>query len=173
VKARRGFTYIEAVVIIAITLILASLAMPNLIAMKHSRDEWDFKSRLRSLALECRSRAIDTGDLVNVQYDKEQRTLEASEQKTSGENQPLNTLKIPDGIEATKFSAAQTEDAEAQWSLPFYPDGTSGGGGIEFQSDSAHFSVAVSRRDGKPQLYERGLPDLSRDHWKAGSYAAR
>jgi len=67
---RRGFTYVELVVVVAIIAVVSALIVPRMASIRQGQDERAFRAGLRDLASQARSRAIETGDIVTLAYDK-------------------------------------------------------------------------------------------------------
>lgn len=170
---RRGFTYVELVVVIAIILLAAAMISPRVSAMKEGRVVREFKTSIRDLASRARSRAIDSGDLVYLSYDKTSNRLSAVERNSEGTERPLQQLTSPTRIKPLKFTADKNASQGDNWQVPFFADGTSLGGGIEFEEGDRHFSFVVNPADGQSRIVEGPMPDLSLDRWPGGTYAKR
>jgi type II secretory pathway pseudopilin PulG len=172
-RANRAFTYAEMLVVLTVILLISSVLMPRFDTMKRSRELRFFKIEMRNLASEARTRAIQSGDTVALGFDKTEKTLFSLQEGSNGQEQRVGTLAVPDWISATQFSADQRESQDDGWRVPFFPDGSSAGGGIEFEADGDTFSFAVHRGNGRPRVTVGELPDLSLDEWKAGGYEPR
>jgi type II secretory pathway pseudopilin PulG len=172
VKRARGFTYIEVLVVILITLLLAALVMPNLIARKRSRDEWSFRTHLRSLGKDARSRAIEIGRMVSLSFDKTKNEVQVIEIDINGAEKQTQALAVPDWLTPERFVADQNESIGDSWRVPFYSDGASSGGGIEFKSDQGSWSLVVSPLDQTIKDLDGPMPDFTYETWPAGSNVA-
>ncbi len=168
-KAARGFTYIEALIVIVITVLVAVLIMPNLVAQKLSRDEWVFRTDLRSLAKDARSRAIEVGRTVTLTFDKTKNQVQVLEIDANGSEQTTHTLPVPEWMTPARFLADQNEAVGDQWRVPFFGDGLSSGGGIQFKNGERVWSLVISPTDSTPKDLDGPLPDLSFETWPAGS----
>ncbi len=169
----RGFTLIEMTVIVLIVTILAGLAVRNLTTDQETRDVWQFKTRLVALALRAKTRAIETGTVVSMYFAKDPDAVRIVQEGQDGSQRELQVLPLPRNVKATKFDADKDEASGSQWRLPFFPDGASAGGGIEFQWDAATFSFCLDREGTGPRILDTQLPDLSLNRWPAGGYAPR
>jgi len=185
---RRAFTYVELVVVIAILFIVSAIIMPRLAAMRKGREEREFKNAIRDLSSKARSRAIDSGDVVSLRYDKTTGKLSAVERNADGAELPLKAIAPPTDVTPYQFvsnqDAGQGNASQGNavpgnggqgdaWEVPFYADGTSSGGGVEFEAGDRHFSVVVYPADGESRIVEGPMPDLSLNRWPAGTYAKR
>lgn len=169
----RGFTYVELGLVVAILFVFASLMLPNFVRLAKSRDLRLFKTRLAALAKEARTRAVQSGDTVALSYDKDSTKLQAIEENVDHGTFTLDELAMPDGVAATQFSANREESPSDGWRLPFYADGASAGGGIQFEADDQPFYLYVAKGDARPKVQDGPLPDTAFDQWPAGGYAPR
>ncbi|AIE85983.1 pilus assembly FimT family protein [Fimbriimonas ginsengisoli] len=173
-RRNSGFTYTEMVVVIAVMVLIASILLPRADGMRKGRELRTFKNELRNLAALARTRAIESGDVVALSYDKTEKSVYAMQENKEGREQKVGTVKIPDGVTATQFASDQTESVDDGWRVPIFPDGTSTGGGIEFdETDGISFNLAVFRPTARSIVTNGQLPDLSLDHWTAGGYEPR
>jgi len=170
---RRGFTYIEMLVIIGINVIIAMLIMPNLITDKARRTTWSFRDQLTSLAREARSTAIETNDETSLTYNQPDNAFELVIAKQNVPPQVLRTLPVPDGVTPEKFMADQNESNSQVWAVPFRQDGTTSGGGVQFGPDEHPFCLIIRRATAESLTQDTVLPDLSQESWPAGGYASR
>ena len=175
----KGFTYIEMLVAVFVVMLMASIAVPNIVEFHQSQDLRTFKAKLIAYAKEARSIAIDSGDTVTMTYDKDAKQIEIVDQTSSGQTLPVHRLKMPDNVTAKRFSSEQ-QGASAEegtegsaWKVSFYSDGACAGGGIEFSERDEPFSFVLQRTGSEGRIVDGPLPDLSLDQWQAGSYAQR
>lgn len=166
-----GFTYVELVVVIVITALLATITIPSLTAMRKGAEERQFRRALLDIAVRARSRAIDAGGIVALSVDKSTNDLVAVEESLgTGTQRPLQRLATPAAITNVKSTFDQNTSEGEDWTVVFYSDGKSTGGGIEFEAYGKHFSYVVSPTDGRPRVIDGPLPDLGQERWPAGSY---
>jgi type II secretory pathway pseudopilin PulG len=167
-----AFTYIEVLLVIVITLLVAALVMPNLVTRKASRDEWAFRNNLRSLARDAQSRALEIGRTVSMSFDKTKQQVQVIEVDINGAERITHTLEVPTAIVASRFLADQNEEIGDSWRVPFYSDGLTTGGGIQFKTGERTWSLLISPIDATPKDLDGPLPDLSFESWPAGSIVA-
>jgi prepilin-type N-terminal cleavage/methylation domain-containing protein len=175
---RRAFTYIEMTVVILVVGLLASIAVRNLVSDQSARDVWQFKSRLVALAQRARTRSIESGSVVSMYFSQDggafgSGSVSIVQEGKDGSQVPLMSLDLPREVKATKFDADKDEAQGTQWRLPYYPDGATAGGGIEFQYGKDTFCFSVGRTSTGPRILNGELPDLSLEKWDAGGYAPR
>lgn len=170
---RPGHTYIEMLAVVGITLMIAVLIVPNLVAQRDSRSVWDFKTRLVDMAKEARSKAIESGDTIALYYQEDPKAVREVEESSDGTQHEIRDLALPESLSTTKFDADTSEATTGQWRLPFFSDGGTAGGGIEFKDGDQIFSFLVARSDRSPTVTDGPLPDLSLDTWPAGGDATK
>ncbi len=169
----RGFTYIEMLVVTGIFILLAGIAAPNYIAIERSREKRAFKATLCQYAMAARARAINSGHVVALSFDSKGKTLKVYDEPSTGNPEELQSLDLPEGYNTVRFAADKDESTDSNWRVPFFADGTSSGGGIEFEVDQVQFSFSIKRGTGQPTIAEGPMPDLSLERWKAGGYEPR
>lgn len=183
---KRGFTYIELTVTLVVLLLVASLAMPNLKHLAEGQEIATFKTDLKTLPVSARELAISNGQTVQVTYDDQESQLvvsaiqetasagQGSESSTDDgeEGTTLRTIPVPGTVEASSYMYQGVEADAGNWSIRFYPDGTSEAGGIGFEAGNYQFSLTI-RDDGRGAVVDGDIPDLSTESWKAGDYEQR
>jgi type II secretory pathway pseudopilin PulG len=169
----RGFTYVESGAVIIVLTLLAMLAMPNVFAMQNSRSLRLFKTQVQALAKDAKSRAMESGDKVLLVFDKATNSIQSVDESSNGTRTKIKQAELPEGTSTVKFTADQADSPTDTWEVPFYPDGTSAGGGVEFKSGEESFSLAIQRVDSSASVEDGPVPDLADDSWPAGGYAPR
>ncbi|HWD39369.1 MAG TPA: GspH/FimT family protein [Fimbriimonas sp.] len=159
-----------------ILLLLAALVIPNIIGESKDRKVRLFKLDMKTLVEQARGESIRTGHTFGLTFDKAKSALSVVDEAPDDAQQPkieLPPLAVPTEVEAKKFNADQDESPSDGWRIPFFPDGTTAGGGIEFAYAGQPFSLTVSRGDVNVQVVDGPMPDLSLEKWKAGSFTPR
>jgi len=176
-RCRRGFTYVEVGMVIAILVVMAAMIVPAVVRSQTAQKRRLFRQDLLSLMTEARAKALASGSTVSVTYDKEENVLKAVAEGTNGQTQEVRTIAIPQDLHAAKFSADKYESPPDGLRLPFYLDGTTTGGGVEFDAAEGYagdpFSLIVGRSDARARIIDGPLPDMASDRWKAGTYETR
>jgi general secretion pathway protein H len=173
IRTCRGFTYVELGAVVGIMMLVAAAVVPSIVRMERGRNLRAFQMELVALASEARSQARQSGDTVALSFDKSTREFVLVEESAKDGVQQLRSLALPPDINTAKFSADKDESPPDGFRLPFFPDGTSSGGGVEFTRDGKSFSLSVGRYDGRPRITEGALEDMGLGRWKAGDYASR
>jgi Tfp pilus assembly protein FimT len=158
--------------VIAVTALIAGLIMPNLIIRKQGRDEWEFRTSLRSIGKNAKSRAVEIGRTVSLAFDKSKNQLQVIELDQLGSEKITKTVDMPSWISVTRFVANQDESVSDQWRVPFYSDGGTTGGGLQFQVGERTWSLVVSPTDASIKDLDGTLPDYTYESWPAGDNVA-
>ena len=166
---RRGFTFVEMLLVIMVMLLISGLVMPNLVTRKRNRDAWEFRQELRSLGMNAKARATEIGRTVSLSFDKSKNQAQVIELDVNGSEKVTHTLDMPPGLTTSRFVGNQDEQVGNQWRVPFYSDGNTTGGGIQFQSDDRTWSLVVSPMDETIKDLDGPMPDFTYDTWPAGS----
>jgi len=85
----------------------------------------------------------------------------------------VRELDTPTGINAFRFVADKNASDSDNWTVPFFTDGTSSGGGAEFTSGDEHFTFLINPNDAIGRVITGPIPDLSQEQWPAGTYAKK
>jgi len=168
-----AMSYIEVLAAIAVTAMLASLALPSYTAIQRGTEVRNFRARLLAMSAQARSHAIESGLTTGLSFDRETNIFEVLEQETDGTKIELNELAAPSNMVVIQMAADRYESPPGGWWVPFYSDGTSAGGGAEIQAKDWTFSFIIDSASGSARLQDGALPDLSQDQWKAGTYEKR
>lgn len=170
---RRGTTYIEVGLMLIILSLLTAVALPNLVRMQQQRKDSLFRAKLREMATEARAAARESGDPVALNFDRSEREFQAIREGRDGTPTVLRKLPLPEFVQTVTFAADKYESPPNGWRLPFYPDGSSAGGGVQLDVDGRSVSLFVPAGDGRIEILDGELPDMARAKWPAGTYAAR
>ncbi|MDR3689010.1 MAG: prepilin-type N-terminal cleavage/methylation domain-containing protein [Fimbriimonas sp.] len=84
----------------------------------------------------------------------------------------VKTCPLSSGIRFGNFELAGSSSDAGSFSLHFYPDGTSDGGGMELVEGRGTKSIVISAR-GAVKMQDGTLPDSSTQQWQAGDYVHR
>jgi len=189
------------VVVCAILTLLATLIMPNLVALRRSQDLRQTAAAILRLPIEARNQAAALKVPVVLHFDGNDLVLEQADVTTvqSGPltmNRPPNASRTPLGASAgaaangngttilkrvTLGSEVQIESAQdagesqdpGSWQWMVYPDGTADTAGLVFRFGSEQRSLYLPA-DGAARWIEGGnLPDPTQDHWPAGEVEQR
>lgn len=160
-------------VVLAIILLMATLARPNLVVLRQGQTQRLFKEKLRVFASEARLRALSQNHTVTLGYDRTTKTFRMTDEAADGTSTDVKNLPLPDGVTTGKFSADKNESQGDVWRVPTYADGLSAGGGVEFEIGGEPFTFLIERNTGLARWTDEKLQDMPPDRWKAGTYAQR
>ncbi len=175
---RAGFTLVEMTAVIAIVVLLAGIAMPNLLARRATREVTAFFVAVPDLAVFARERAQRDGRTVRIVFDDSRQVLsvetqsDAAEATDEQETSSLRDLPLPEEVQATNFRSEDNAVPSGDWALVFYPDGRSDGGAIEFDDSGRIRSLNVTP-DGVARTSEGPLPSVDERRWPAGEREQR
>jgi Tfp pilus assembly protein FimT len=168
-----AFTYVEGLACIAIVLIMAGLTLPNVVREAESRSHRLFRDKLKTWVYAAKSRAIQTRTTVGLSFDKDSENLKTIEEDSQSVSKPFPDLQLPDGVTATKFAADSYESPSDGWRVPFFADGSTTGGGIQFTENNDQYCLIVDAQSGEPNVVDGPLPELSLQSWPAGGLQKR
>jgi len=169
---RRGFTLIEVTVVITILVILSALLSTRIVAMLASRQVQSFIDGLPRIATQAREAAITQGQTAKLTYDQSQQTLHVAAEQSGQPDKTVADLSVPSNVQLDSFQLAGQTSGAGDFTLRFYPDGHSDGGGIETNSNGSMRSLVVDT-NGLAKLVNGPLPAASQDTWTAGDFVHR
>lgn len=167
---RRAFTLIEMIAVTAILLLLATMIVPSLFAIKRSQDLRIAVDALRRLPDDARAEARRTNEAVSLRIDGDAMVIETA----PAEGEASEIRRIPLDVEISVESAQRNGEITdvASWLWTVYPDGTGDTGGITFRIGQSQRSM-VLERSGAVRWIEGELPEQSADRWPAGERVPR
>ena len=146
IAARRGFTLIELVVVLAIMALVFIIAAPH-IGFVLPRTELRSGAREVAAALrEARSRAILSNTDVVFSIDVEGRRYSISGDK--------NAHPLSRNVDLLLYTAQQERLGQASGNIRFFPDGTSTGGHVVLSGDNASYKVTVDWLTGRVEIQD-------------------
>ena len=169
----RGFTLIEAMVVVVVIGLLAAEITPRAVSFIDGQQVKSFESRLESMASIGRERAIALRQTVDLQYDSTSTSFQLHSTGSTGNDQTLGSLTVPNGLQPSRFLAGTQDSDATSWKLNFYPDGSSDGGGVQFDEQSLTVSLLVDADTGTSDILQNQLPDTSTLSWQAGDIIHR
>lgn len=182
---RRAFTLIEMTVVCAILAMVAVLVMPNLIGMKARRDRDETIDSVLRLAQRGRESAIQDGvtysltvnggTTLTLQKEKAEQEGDDPRQTPAGTQATLEDVAhvdLDNGVSVGNLRLGSQDSSVSDFTMHFYPDGHSEGGGLELNYDGAQRSLLVTNR-GLVSLADGALPATAETDWEAGQYVQR
>lgn len=190
----RGFTLVEASIVLLVLCMMAAIATPSAVAFKRSQQERAFFHALYRLPGQAREAAISNGGTVTLTYNDAQNQFELQLQpanstvggNTTGSNSqsttytqsqnqmqtdtPFRTLAVVDPIKVTRQVLGTQDVGSGDWKINFYPDGTCDGGGLELDSNGQTLSMAIKASTCEITTSDQALADPTQQKWQAGDY---
>lgn len=173
--SNRGFTLIELSVVVTLMAIFAAVVVPNLVRAQEGQQERAFFDSLRRIAIEGRTRAIDSRQTVTLRYDESTRRFElaqdaAEEPGTQERARNMPSALCPAGVQVSLFRNGESNSNASDWEVVFYPDGRATPGGIEMEWASSTYALQIDAR-GTSTLVRGNL--TSESSWEAGELERR
>lgn len=169
----RAFTLIELTVVVLVLALMSAMVVPRLNAVKSGIDAKVNMDAIQRLASRARESAMSTGRPVAMAYNETDRAFELRQNNADGDSEVSNTLAIHPDFEPNRFVNGTDELTASDWTLSFYPDGTSDGGGFEMDEGGITRSLVVGARNGLSKWSNGSLPVYETEKWQAGEYERR
>ena len=166
----RAFTLVEAVVVCAILIVIASALVPNLLAFTRSRRVKDLEGNVARLPAETRNEALQLRTPVRLRVSG--TTLVMEQVPATGNPQQVKTVDMGDTLQVDSVQLNGKPSDVGSWEWTAYPDGTADSGGIQFSEGAAQKSLILAPT-GEAQWISGPLPDQSQDQWPAGQLLQR
>ncbi len=182
---RRAFTLVEMTVVCAILAMLAVLVTPNLIGMKTRRDRDETINSVLRLVQRGRESAIqgrrtyqlivNGGTTLTLQRNK--AAQEGDDPRQAQVGQPAETedvaqVELSGEVTLGDLRLGDKDTNASDFTMHFYPDGSSEGGGLELAYDGSKKNLAVTNR-GLATLADGALSTATETEWEAGQYVQR
>ncbi|MGC4044508.1 MAG: type II secretion system protein [Armatimonas sp.] len=160
---RRGFTLIEMCVVITILAMMAALIVPNLVALKRSRDVLDAEAALLRLPDRARAEARKSKTTVSLRVEGDAVVMERT---------PLEE----DPVEITRLTSPQlTFSVSTDWIWNVRADGTADRATLEVMEGS-NAKTMLLPPDGEPRFLTADEADQEspeNEKWSAGELEVR
>ena len=172
-RNRKGFTLLELIIVVTLIALFAIAIVPNVLNQQRSGQLRSFYSGARRIVSTARETAISQKTTVTLTYDDADGRLVLSRKEAdSDQATELAHLNVPGELQASGFRVGTADTNSGEWSIAFYSDGTSDGGGLSFDRGNGPRSLAITTT-GYCKLVDGELPDTSTEKWEAGSYEQR
>ncbi len=104
-RASRGFTLVELMVVVLIVAILAAIAVPSVVERMRERRSSEAAQRIASLYRGARMRALGRGSAVMVSYDQGAFTVrEATRRSATCPGEPSSSCTNTDWADASNYA---------------------------------------------------------------------
>ena len=182
---RRAFTLIELMTVCMILVVVAGLVLPNVVAIKRGRDRDEVYASVLRLVQRARESAIQSGTTYHLtatggntlvlQRDKAPQEGDDPRQAQVGqqaETEDVDQVALSSDVSLGDLRVGEKDSNASDFTLHFYPDGRSEGGGLELLYSGAKRNLVVTTR-GLASLSDGALPTASEPDWEAGDLVQR
>ncbi len=190
-RTRRGFTFIEMIVVVFLLTLLTAMVYPSVTAALRSQAQSNFRTELVTLTQRAREQALRSRRATVVKFDTSGRLgwdyaqdeyvdAQGNPLRSTGEEEiqlELGSLRdivnAPEGTEYHVFRSNLANVSQTEFEVRFYPDGTADRGYIEFSQNERVFLLAIDPVTGNAVIREETLNEQSEDEWDAGELEQR
>lgn len=153
-EKQRGLTLVEMLVALAILGVVATVAVPFAAG---GREDRELRAAARDVAAEL-GRTRMAAILQN-------RTQRFAAEVVSGSYRARDApvaRTVPAGVRLSLLTTAEDREGETAGMIRFFPDGSSGGGGVVLENGNRRYDVVVDWLTGKVSIGETGVSRPSR-----------
>lgn len=161
---RRAFTLIELCVVISVLALVATIAVPSVVAMQNARAARSTLEAVRRLPFTARLKAREDGKTVILRYESG-----SGELALTVDDESVGSVTLGEGVSVSSIDLDDTTKTADE--VKFYEDGTADaatvrvfGGGVE-----RYLRIA---KDGTAQWVE-APPQVQDEEWQAGEIEQR
>jgi type II secretory pathway pseudopilin PulG len=150
-QGKRAFTLIEIVLVVFISMLLLSLAVPSLLGVMADKRLRRSLDSFNDLVRQAEERSVKEQRAYLIVWEKEKAVLRPEEFMKDEEIQPIAEFPLDRG-ERLKLSlpAALMKNPPAEWI--FWPSGTCEPAIVEFRSRSGSWKASYSPLTGRSEL---------------------
>jgi type II secretory pathway pseudopilin PulG len=181
---RHAYTLIEMVVVTAIIMIMAGLILPNMVAVKASRELRSEQAALQRLPTEARNEAVKVKQIVDLRIEGDYIIMERTDPQTTSTTEvkriPIGNQLSPQaaqlltaGIVPSPNATSAGSSDVASWKWQAYADGTSDSGGLTFTVGGSQQQSLVIPADNQAHWIVGPLPQPTDQSWTAGDLEQR
>lgn len=176
---RRGFTFVEMSVVVSLIALLATAILPRILAVQKSQTDTAFRVGLARLVQVARNEAVARKTTVELAIDGNQIGWQIPEDSATGTESSeeatglQGAISLPEGGELADFQLAFEDVEEDEWSVGFYPDGTSDEAAIAFTLAGREWLLRIDGETGTGRVTTGTIDDVADDSWEAGDLEQR
>lgn len=169
----RGFTLIELSVVVLVLVLIAAIVVPRLRSVNESFEAKLSLDGVQRLATQARESAIASGRPVGLAYNEADHAFELRQETIEGDFSVLSSAGLHSSMVMERFVVGENESNAADWTVNFYGDGSSDGGGIELNEGGLTRSFIIGAKSGLARWANGGLPAYETETWPAGEFERR
>lgn len=162
---------IEMTTIVVVVAMFAALSAPALGRAITGSQRRSYRVGVLTLAGRAREEAVHAKHEVRLRSDSSSFSIETT--GDDGTTTAIQSITAVSGVEASHFWTNGSETSEGEWAVSFYADGSSSGGGFQFDEGEESTSVHFAKLDGAVSTTpEAADPTIENGlDWDAGGYA--
>ncbi|CAN5578893.1 hypothetical protein BH11ARM2_BH11ARM2_24240 [soil metagenome] len=161
---RRAFTLIELMVVIAVLVMMASIAVPSVVALQRSRAERSTLESVGRLPSEARIRAREKGKTVTLAYESSQGELTLTQ-----DDEQVGTVSLGNALQVNSVDLDDTDKSTSD--VKFYEDGTADPATIRLTAGGSQRYLRIDK-DGSSRWVDEP-PQTNDERWQAGELEQR
>lgn len=170
---RRGFTLIELSVVVLVIVLITAIIVPRLSSFQRGVDAKLNMAAVQRLASRARESAMSSGRPVSLAFESTDSRFELRSENADGDSLVSGEVQLHEDFQAQRFFAGNTEPAASDWTVTFYPDGTSDGGGVEVDEGGIQRTLVIGAKSGLSKWQDGGMPASESEKWQAGEFERR
>jgi type II secretory pathway pseudopilin PulG len=170
---RRSFTLIEATVVITILALLAALVLPNVVAMKRSRDVQSLKASVLRLPAEALNEARKSKLAVTLRAEGSDTLIM---ERAGAEGEDSTEVKRLSLSQDLQLDAATSEGQSVDlgtWEWTVYPDGSAKAGHLELLEGNRILDLRLPGEGELPRWNTATTTQTDDERWSAGELEQR
>ncbi len=152
-------------VVCAVLVIMAGVLMPNIAAIKRSRQIFEAQTTVGRAPLEARNEAVRSE--LPVEMKVEGTALVLSRVTKEKDEQEFKRVDLGSDLRIESAQLNGNASDLGSWKWTVYPDGSSDSGGLQFAVGNAREGLQLSR-DGDGKWVQGDLPAATDSTWTAG-----
>ncbi|MBL8047252.1 MAG: prepilin-type N-terminal cleavage/methylation domain-containing protein [Chthonomonas sp.] len=169
---RAAFTLLELSVVVVIIAVITGAVAPAVGRWKTGADLRQFYARAQALASESRELAVRQRTTLRLTVEGESVVLRSGVTEEE-EGQAVRTLTLPDNVSLSSATRQATTETTDGFVISYYPDGSSDGGTLTFESDGSPRALRVDKQ-GRADFVASDAPETGEgETWSAGDLEVR
>lgn len=170
---RRSFTLIEATVVITILALLAALVIPNVSAMKRSRDAQSLKASVLRLPAEAQNEARKSKLAVTLRAEGSDTLVMERAGEEGEEPTEVKRLTLSQDLQLDSAQSEGQSVALGSWEWTVYPDGSAKPGLLELVEGSRVLDLRLPGEGELPRWTAATTSQTDDERWSAGELEQR